>query len=94
MGISVEPQTFTIRGGSEHHKFGDPYEYVVTAVKNGEHSIRFIGLVKRKKDGDENDHLSITEMKMIRKYFHSIGIFHAEWERVGKDGVHTHGADL
>ena len=74
--ISVEPQIFTIRGGAEHEKFGDPYTFVVTAVKDGEDSIRFVGLVGKP---------TLREFKKIRDYFISIGIIKADWERAGTE---------
>lgn len=102
MGISVEPQIFTIRGGEEHNKFGDPYSFVITAVKSGEHSIRFVGMVKKlskkeielEESGVKRSFLSTADFRAIRKYFVSIGITYAEWERVGKEGVHSHGVTL
>lgn len=83
MGISVEPQIFTIRGGAEHEKFGDDYSFVVTGVKSGEHAVRLIGMVIR----NESDKFTWADYKSLVKYFLSIGITKAEWERIGDDTV-------
>ena len=86
MGIVVEPQVFTIRGGEDYEKVGAPYDFVITAMKTGKYSIRFIGMVR--KDGKKE--FSINDYRAIKKYFLAMGINYAEWERVGSDVLHSY----
>lgn len=70
--ISIDPQFWIIRGGEDHHEYGDPFTFSVTAVKISEDEIEFRGL---------NGKISLADAKMIKRCFEDIGFKKGIWER-------------
>jgi hypothetical protein len=70
--ISTDPQFWIIRGGKNHHKYGDPFTFSVTAVKISEEEIEFRGL---------NGSVSLKDAKDIKRQFEAMGFKKGIWER-------------
>lgn len=70
--ISIDPQFWIIRGGDEHHEYGDPFTFSVTAVKISEDTIEFRGLVGK---------VSIKDAKKIKEVFNALGFTKGIWDR-------------
>lgn len=81
MGVSVEPCTFMIRGGSKHQNFGDVYDYVITGFRISDTAVRLVGLVRK----DGKNKLSTDDYREIKKYFKSIGITEIDRDRKNRD---------
>ena len=62
--ISIDAQFWIIRGGDEHHEFGDPFTFSVTVVKMSDTEIEFRGL---------NGKMSLADAKEIKKQFEDVG---------------------
>ena len=62
--ISIDPQFWIIRGGENHHKYGDPFTFSVTVVKMSETEIEFRAL---------NGKMSLSDGRMIKKCFEDMG---------------------
>ena len=70
--ISVDPQFWIIRGGDEHHNYGDPFTFSVTAVKISNEEIEFRGL---------NGRIRLKDAKRIKEVFNALGFSKGNWER-------------
>jgi len=70
--ISIDPQFWIIRGGENHHEFGDPFTFSVTAVKISNDVVEFRGL---------NGKVSLSDAKDIKFLFEAMGFKKGTWER-------------
>ena len=70
--ISIDAQFWIIRGGDEHHNYGDPFTFSVTAVKISQDEIEFRGLSGR---------VRLKDAKEIKKQFELRGFTKGTWER-------------
>lgn len=70
--ISVDPQFWIIRGGDEHHNYGDPFTFSVVAVKISSEEIEFRGL---------NGRIRLKDAKRIKEVFNALGFSKGTWER-------------
>jgi hypothetical protein len=71
--ITLDAIVFTLRGGDEHLKYGDPYSVVCTAVKTSPTSARITGCVGK---------LTIAIVKDMKAKFKELGIDEITWERI------------
>ena len=62
--ISIDTQFWIIRGGDEHHNYGDPFTFSVTAVKISQDEVEFRGL---------NGRIRLKDAKRIKEVFNALG---------------------
>lgn len=68
---AIEIKTVIIRGGKDFKKFGDPYEYCLSAFIDGDCAMIY-GLVGK---------FSFKDYTQVKAEFAKIGVFKAKWER-------------
>ena len=78
MGISIEWVTGIIRGGKDHHKFGDPYEFSCTILKDRD-TVYLKGAV---------GHLYTHFRSELREEFVKEGIKKVLWETKENNGTY------
>ena len=70
--ISIDTQFWIIRGGDEHHNYGDPFTFSVTVVKISQDEVEFRGL---------NGRIRLKDAKRIKEVFNALGFKKGTWER-------------
>lgn len=68
---AIEIKTVVIRGGKDFTKFGDPYEYCLSAFIDG-NTATIYGLVGK---------FSFKDYIQVKREFAKICVFNAKWER-------------